>query len=40
MTFTIKKYKNCIVFSLFPLLTTAIIWHYSQDIYCGTINLD
>jgi hypothetical protein len=38
--FTIKKYKNCIVFSLMPAVTKAIIYHYIGDIYFGNVSLD
>ncbi len=40
MTFSIKKYKNCLVFSLMPAITKAIIFHYSGDVYFGNVSLD
>lgn len=38
-TFSIKKYKNCLVFSLLPI-TKAIIYHYEGDVYFGGISQD
>ena len=37
--FSIKKYKNCLVFSLMPI-TKAIIYHYDGDVYFGGISQD
>lgn len=38
--FTIKKYKNCLVFSLMPQQTKAAIWYYTRELYFGNISLN
>ena len=38
--FTIKKYKNCAVFSLLPFITKAVIWYYNKELYVGNISLN
>lgn len=31
----LKKYKNCVIFSVTPTLSECILWHYSGKFYYG-----
>ena len=37
---SIKKYKNCIVFSLMPTATKAAIWYHNKDFYFGNVSIN